>query len=269
MKRVFTSIFALLLTLAMVAGLLPTAVLAEEPTLDAMVVTVASVKGKPEDTVEVAVSLSNNPGIASLVLDVDYDDTVLTLTDVVFDEAFGAYVTTPEPYENPQRISFMSPMEEVDADGRYDMLLAFARLDASEVSFLKKEVLSDGSVKYTVYFNNAASCALQTQIVALLNSNTADGVIPVENYFDSENFEIDGEYTLVIKEGKIVSCDVDIEMNYTPTGGEYTDRVVTLNNRIEIEINHDYEDAAEYTAPKAVTTKLLSLGLVNFKYDIL
>jgi hypothetical protein len=72
---------------------------------------------KGTKTVEVVISLLDNPGIASMKFDVQYDKA-LTLKSVVFDSAFGAYVTAPEPYKNPQSVSLISPLSDIHASGK-------------------------------------------------------------------------------------------------------------------------------------------------------
>lgn len=69
-----------------------------------------------DTTVEVAISIANNPGISSLKFDVAYG-AELSLSDVVFNSAFGAYVTAPTPYTNPQTITCISPLSEISASG--------------------------------------------------------------------------------------------------------------------------------------------------------
>lgn len=74
-----------------------------------------------DGTVDVIISIANNPGISSLKFDVTYDD-VLTLSNVTFDAAFGAYVTAPTPYSNPQTITCISPLAEVTVSGTFATL---------------------------------------------------------------------------------------------------------------------------------------------------
>ena len=74
-----------------------------------------------DQTVTVTISLLNNPGISSLKFDVEYDN-ILTLQTVTFDSAYGAYVTAPTPYDNPQTITFISPLVEVDTSGTFATL---------------------------------------------------------------------------------------------------------------------------------------------------
>lgn len=72
-------------------------------------------------TIDIAISIANNPGISSLKFDVSYD-SILTLTNVVFDSAFGAYVTAPTPYTNPQTITCISPLAEISTNGEFATL---------------------------------------------------------------------------------------------------------------------------------------------------
>jgi hypothetical protein len=74
-----------------------------------------------DGTVEVIISIANNPGISSLKFDVTYD-SVLSLSNVVFDSAFGAYVTAPTPYGSPQTITCISPLSEVTVSGSFATL---------------------------------------------------------------------------------------------------------------------------------------------------
>lgn len=87
-----------------------------EPTI--MVNSTTAKVGDP--TVTVTISLLNNPGISSLRFDISYDN-VLTLDTVSFDEAYG-YVTAPSPYSNPQKITFISPLANVDTSGTFATL---------------------------------------------------------------------------------------------------------------------------------------------------
>lgn len=88
---------------------------------DKMTVSVESVVARPGDCVQVKIDIANNPGIASLKFNVDYDD-YLTLTNVEFNSAFGSYVTAPTPYNNPQSLSMISPLSDVNSNGTFATL---------------------------------------------------------------------------------------------------------------------------------------------------
>lgn len=117
MKRTFYRIIAVLMAMVMACAVMPAAMAADM----SMTVQVASVTADPGDTVQVQITLANNPGIASLKFSVRYD-SILTLTDVSFNSAFGSYVTAPTPYSNPQTISLISPLSEISVNGVFATL---------------------------------------------------------------------------------------------------------------------------------------------------
>lgn len=86
-----------------------------------MIVKASSVTTEPGETVQMQITLSDNPGLASLKMSVRYDPC-LTLTNVSFNTTFGSYVTAPTPYANPQTISVISPLSEIGANGVFATL---------------------------------------------------------------------------------------------------------------------------------------------------
>ena len=71
----------------------------------------------------VDVSLANNPGISSLVLDINYPKE-LKLKSVDFNQnnLDGAMATTAKPITNPQRISIINSTKEIKTNGVYATL---------------------------------------------------------------------------------------------------------------------------------------------------
>ena len=94
-----------------------------------MNLTVSSPSGQPGKEVTVNISVANNPGLASLKFDVAYD-SALTLENVTFNSAFGAYATTPTPYKNPQTLTMISPLAAVNANGVFATLTFTVSADA-------------------------------------------------------------------------------------------------------------------------------------------
>lgn len=70
-----------------------------------------------DETVELDLYLWNNPGIASLMIDLQFPQA-LTLQQIDFSGEFGEYITAPEPYKSPQTISLVSPFEDILYSGR-------------------------------------------------------------------------------------------------------------------------------------------------------
>lgn len=99
-----------------------------------MTLTVSNEVSMPGETVKVNVDINNNPGISSLKIDIEYDE-VLTLQKIEFNTAFGAFVTAPEPYTNPQSINLISPLSEINVNGTLATL-----------TFLVSEDTQDGHI---------------------------------------------------------------------------------------------------------------------------
>jgi len=120
-KRTFRRTTALILTLCMLMGIVPAAIAADPASGGPMTVTVMSQSGMPGDTIQVPVQIQGNPGLASLKFSVEYD-TLLELTNVAFNSAFGNMVTAPQPYTNPQSITMISPLSDITANGLFATL---------------------------------------------------------------------------------------------------------------------------------------------------
>ncbi|MBR2466996.1 MAG: leucine-rich repeat protein [Clostridia bacterium] len=122
MKKISTKIISAIIVLMMLVNIIPIAIFAEELKSDeVMTVSASETWGAPGDSVKINVNLENNPGIASMKIFVAYDE-YLTLTAVEFDSDFGAYVTAPEPFANPQPLSYINPTSETTAVGTFATL---------------------------------------------------------------------------------------------------------------------------------------------------
>ena len=129
-----TRLIALFIAILMLINIIPITAFAtdtENDSDDAMEISVSSKTAIPGETVKAEINIKNNPGLASLKFDVVYDD-VLTLTDISFNKAFGSYVTTPEPYSNPQPITMISPLKDVTTDGLFATLTFSVSEDAED-----------------------------------------------------------------------------------------------------------------------------------------
>ena len=105
-------VLSILVMVAMLASFIALPAAAAET----VTLTVSNVTAQPGEEVTVTISVANNPGLASLVFDVAYD-SVLTLTNVTFNPAFGAYATAPTPYRNPEPITMISPLSDITTNG--------------------------------------------------------------------------------------------------------------------------------------------------------
>ena len=155
------------------------------------------------------------------------------------------------------------------ANSQFDYLVAIGILSASDISSIM-ETVDEETTTYHLYTKASKSIDIQNDILDIVNSNNADGVLDVNNYFNSSEHTIeDAEIVVVMKDGAIVSMEVLTKIKYVPTGGDHTDKTVTLTNKIELEFNKNLDKAADYEAPKSTSTGLSGLGLNNAKFYIL
>jgi hypothetical protein len=97
--------------------------------------------------------------------------------------------------------------------------------------------------------NKSGAQVLQNNILGMINSNTADRVIPVNNYMGNDYTVQEAEIIVTMKNGMIVDIECLTEIQYNPTGGEYTEYNVTLTNTIHLAVNENLDEAQEYEAP--------------------
>lgn len=94
-------LLSLILSLLMVMTILPTGAIVSLAETNDAVVTVDSITATPGSTVDVKVSISNNPGILGAILSLNYSEG-LTLTNVTEGDAFDALaMTKPGRYQSP------------------------------------------------------------------------------------------------------------------------------------------------------------------------
>lgn len=123
-KNPFLRMIAGVLCAMLIFNLVPLEVFAVEQQNEEnaeMQLVASSGTGMPGDVIQVTVEVRNNPGLASLKFSVAFDSNLI-LMNVEFGSEFGAMVTTPEPYSNPQPITMISPLSDITADGVFATL---------------------------------------------------------------------------------------------------------------------------------------------------
>ena len=160
----------------------------------------------------------------------------------------------------------------ISADTQFEYLTGMVMQTANNVDCIRKEIDENNTV-YHIYLGKNATLNMQDKILEIINSNEGEGVVDVNNYFNSTAYTInEAEVVIEIKNGEISSIDCKTELCYEPTAGEYTEYNVTLTNTIELKINKKIEDAQEYEAPEKLEEKLFGVikgGLMFMSYFIL
>lgn len=136
----------------------------------------------------------------------------------------------------------------VTVDTQFDYMIAPVLQASANIDCVKVE--TEGSnTKYSFYLNKNGTLSVQNTILNMINSNEADGVVDVNNYFNSENMIKKAEIVVEFVNGKISTIQCLTELKYTPTGGEYTEYNITLTNKIELKINDKLSAAEKYESP--------------------
>jgi len=163
----------------------------------------------------------------------------------------------------------ITALDGVSCESQFNYLTGTFVFDADKVDCIKKET-SGNVTKYTVYLKESASLSIGDKVVGLINSNEADGVIEVNNYFDESDYLIkESVLTVTMSSTSLQTIEAETKIKYNPLTGDYADKRITLTDSLTLEVNKHLSDAQEYTAPKSTTTSLGSYGLNNAKYYIL
>ena len=148
------------------------------------------------------------------------------------------------------------------ADTQYDYMTSPFLQEATDFDCVRKTV-SGSTVTYNLYLTAAGAREVQNRILAMINSNVADGVTEVNNYFNADNTVKSAEIEIIVQNGKLIKSDCKTEIVYHPLGGDYTDYNVNLKNVLTLKVNDKLSEAQKYTAPKKA---LAALHIGDLKY---
>lgn len=163
----------------------------------------------------------------------------------------------------------ITELEGVTVDGQFDWLTEAFLYNASDVDCIYKKT-SGNAVTYEIYLKNEATVAVNGKVSDMINSNEAEGVVAVNNYFDNSDYEVkESALTIELSGGVLNKISAETEIKYYPIGGEYSDKRITLTDTLELNVNKNLSDAKQYEAPKNTTTTLGKYGLNNSKFYIL
>ncbi len=116
MKKIISSLLAILLLLSISYGTPVTAAEANAPTF-----TVSSEQAKPGETVSVTIRIDNNPGIASAKFKVQFD-SALTLSGVTYNPALGGMSMQPQTLQSPVTLNWFNGAQNTTGDMVYATL---------------------------------------------------------------------------------------------------------------------------------------------------
>lgn len=230
------------MAVALIVSAVPFAVAADDAG-NAPTITVSSSEAKPGDTVEVEISLENNPGIVSMRIYCDYDSDALTLVEAVDADQLGDS-TFKNVYEAPYVMFWFNPTsysnytangvvatltfkvaDNADA-GDYDIAISYNKGDiinfnlrnvAFEIEDGVIEVEGSGSGSGSGNTNNSGT---GTGSGSNNKDDKDDEDFDIE--FESDTFTYDGKRKSLKVTGLPDGADVEYDNNGKREVGTYT-----------------------------------------------
>lgn len=105
-------------------------------------------------TVVVNISLKNNPGIASMKLNVAFDQSVLTLTDITYNSEMGGQFQLPQDMDAPVILNWYNGWNNYSEDGVFATLTFTVAEDATHDSYTDIKVTYDPEDVYNILEQN-------------------------------------------------------------------------------------------------------------------
>ena len=189
MKRKLKSALSLLLTMVMLLSVVQIGVSAAET--DKFTISVAEKTAFPGSTVDVDITLKNNPGVSSIGLNVGYDKKILTLDKIVYNTQMGGTTQSSSLTDNPVTLLWINSSAKFKSDAN------FATLTFKVASSAKEGDVSDITLSYdeeNVYNLDEHNVACQT----------ANGKVTVTTLLAGD----------INKDGKVNNKDVSRLMQY-------------------------------------------------------
>ncbi len=121
---------------------------------DAPKIVIDSTNGTIGKTVTVKISLKNNPGIASMKLNVTFDQSVLTLADITYNSEMGGQFQLPQDMDSPAILNWYNGWNNCEDDGAFATLTFTVAEDATHDSYTNISVTYDPEDVYNILEQN-------------------------------------------------------------------------------------------------------------------
>lgn len=114
MKKCLKSTLSILLAAVLLLTIVPFGASAAETTK--LTFTASNKNAVPGETVDVDIVMTNNPGIASIGLNLGYDSDILTIENITFNSAMGGTTQTSQLTKNPAKLIWISSTSNYNGD---------------------------------------------------------------------------------------------------------------------------------------------------------
>ncbi len=249
MNKLSTRIWSILLIIVMILGVLPASALAAET----MTLAVSSKNGLPGSTVEVDVSLVNNPGVASLGMYVVFDEN-LTLEKVTYNSAMGGQTVQPQTMTSPAKLTWVNYSGNVSADCVFATLTFRVSKEAENGDTAEIGIEYDPNDIYNYDLDNVY-CAVEKGIISIKQlvggDINGDGVNNMKDvtwmfrYLANWDIEVNDATLDCNGSGSVNNKDLTRLMQYTALW----DVPIYVNGELYVRCIHEMT----YTAAKAAT----------------
>lgn len=149
MRRIISSLLAIVLLVTMLYQTSVIAYAADEPTF-----TVSSEQANPGQNVSVAIRMDHNPGIASVKLKAQFDRDLI-LTGITYNPALGGMSQQPEKMTSPVSLNWFNGAEDTAGDMVY-AVLDFTVAESASAGEHAVTITYDKEDVYNIAENNIA-----------------------------------------------------------------------------------------------------------------
>ena len=165
MNKRLVRIISALLALLMTAGLFPVSAMAENLLYTAgMTMETMSAEGAPGSKVQVALKVTGNPGIASMKVNLSFDET-LTLESVVYNEEWDGQFQPPQKLESPVTLTWFDGTKDYTvADSVFATLTFAINPNAEPGSAVKLNLTFDQEDVYNLAEENVPMTAVSGMV---------------------------------------------------------------------------------------------------------
>ena len=190
MKKRMKSVVSILLTLLMLVPLVQISVSATET--EKMIIEAAEKTAFAGSSVDVEISLKNNPGVSSVGLNVSYDKDILSLEKIVYNTEMGGNTQSSSKNDNPATLLWVNSSADFTKDATFATLTFKVSADAKEGDVADIKLSYDENNIYNLQENNNVSC------------QTIDGKVTVQTVLAGD----------INDDGKVNNKDVSRLMQY-------------------------------------------------------
>lgn len=152
MKKCLKSTLSILLAAVLLLTIVPFGASAAETAK--LTFTASSKNAVPGETVDVDIVMTNNPGIASIGLNVGYDSDILTIENITFNSAMGGTTQTSQLTKNPAKIIWINSTENFNGDATVATITFKVKSDITDNIATDVELTYDPDDIYNIAEDN-------------------------------------------------------------------------------------------------------------------